>query len=231
MLATTLVGPHGSTQIFGGNSVLWNQLGHAVAANATFIPDSDGSYRRIQYSFQGLETFPTAIAAQVLGTKVSPRAFGGGTTPVPIDFAGPSGTVRFLSYWKAFTGRFPSSLIRGRTVIIGETAAIGQDVHATPMSGGLMSGTEIVADAAATIAHGIPLRFGAGWVNVLLIVLLGAMAPLLGLAAGLCGHWAGGCWPVCSTRSPHNCCSTLVGSSRWSTPSSRCWSGPSARWR
>lgn len=181
VLATTAVGPHGSTDIFGGNSILWHVLGHAVAANATFIPDSDGAYRRIQDSFQGLQTFPTAIAAQVLGRAVRPGLFGGATTPVPIDFAGPPGTVPFLSYWRAFTGQFPASLVRGRTVIIGETAAIGQDVHATPMPGGLMSGTEIVANAAATVVHGIPLRFDAGWVNVLLIIVLGSAAPLLGL--------------------------------------------------
>jgi adenylate cyclase len=181
VLATTLVGAHGSTQIFGGNSILWNQLGHAVAADATFLVDSDGAYRRIQYSFQGLETFPTAIAARVLGRPVSPGLFGGSTQPVPIDYAGGPGTVPFLSYWKAFTGRFPAALVRGKTVIIGETASIGQDVHTTPMSAGLMSGTEIVANAAATVAHGIPLRFDAGWVNVLLIILLGSVAPLLGV--------------------------------------------------
>ena len=45
----------------------------------------------------------------------------------------------------------------------------------------LMSGTEIVANQAATVLHGIPLRDGAGWVDVLLIVALGCRVPLLGL--------------------------------------------------
>jgi adenylate cyclase len=181
VLAATAVGPHGSTDIFGGNGNLWNLLGHAVAGNAIFIPDSDGTYGRTRYSYQGLETFPTRIAARALGRPVPPSLFGGPTTAVPIDYAGPPGTVRFLSYWRAFTGRFPASLVRGRTVIIGATDPILQDRHATPMGGGEMAGTEIVANAAATVEHGIPLRDGAGWVNVLLIILLGSAAPLLGL--------------------------------------------------
>ncbi len=180
VLATTAVGAHGSTDIFGGNGNLWNLLGRAVAANATVIPDSDGVYRRTQHSYQGLESLPTAIAAHVLGKPVASEVFGGATQQVPIDYAGPPGTVPFLSYWRAFTGRFPASLVRGKAVIIGATAAILQDRHSTPM-GGLMAGTEIVANSAATILHGIPLRDDAGWVNVLLIILLGSAAPLLGL--------------------------------------------------
>jgi adenylate cyclase len=71
-------------------------------------------------------------------------------------------------------------------VIVGVTAPILQDRHATPTSGAsaggkLMAGSEIVANEAATALHGIPLRDGAGFVNILLIVLLGAIPPLLGL--------------------------------------------------
>ncbi|HEX3802316.1 MAG TPA: adenylate/guanylate cyclase domain-containing protein [Solirubrobacteraceae bacterium] len=182
VLATTSVGPHGSTDIFGGNANLWSLLGHSVAADATVIPDSDGVYRRMQYSFQGLESFGTAIAAHMLGKPVSPKLFGGPTSSVPIDYAGPPGTVSFIPYWRVYTGGFPASMVRGKTVLVGVTASVEQDVHQTPMSGGnLMDGTEIVANEAATVVHGIPLRDGAGWVNVLLVLLLGCAAPALGL--------------------------------------------------
>jgi adenylate cyclase len=183
VLATTTVGPHGTTDVLGGDANL-HRFGDAVAADAIVVPDSDGSYRRMQYSFQGLETFGTAIAARMLGHPVSPSLFGGATTTVPIDYAGPPGTVTFIPYWKVYTGDFPASLVRGKTVLIGATATILQDVHQTPTSGSnanLMSGTEIVANEAATVLHGIPLRDGAGWVNVLLIIVLGFSAPLLGL--------------------------------------------------
>ena len=185
VLATTLVGAHGATNVLGGNAVL-RSLGHAVAANATDLPDTDGVYRRMQYSFQGLEAFGTAIAAETMGRPVSPSLFGGATTPVPIDYAGPPGTVTFIPYYKVYDGDFPASLVRGKTVIVGATAAILQDVHQTPTSGSgqtgrLMSGTEIVANQAATVLNGFPLRDDAGWVNVLLIILLGSAAPLLGM--------------------------------------------------
>jgi adenylate cyclase len=184
VLATTTVGPHGTTDVLGGGARL-RSFGDAVAADAIVVPDSDGSYRRMQYSFQGLETFGTAIAARMLGHPISPSLFGGATATVPIDYAGPPGTVAFLPYWKVYTGDFPASLVRGKTVLIGATATILQDVHQTPTSGSsantLMSGTEIVTNEAATVLHGIPLRDGAGWVNILLIIVLGCGAPLLGL--------------------------------------------------
>jgi adenylate cyclase len=185
VLATTAVGAHGSTNILGGDAILRKYGGDSVAANAAEFPDTDGVYRQMQFSFQGLETFGTQIAAHTLGRKVSPKLFGGATSQVPIDYAGPEGTVPFISYWKIYADRFPGSMVRGKTVIVGETAQIGQDVHPTPTSGSsgsqLMAGSEIVANEAATVLHGIPLRDGAGWVNVLLIIALGMVAPLLGL--------------------------------------------------
>jgi adenylate cyclase len=187
VLATTAVGPHGSTQVMGGNANLWNRGGHSVPGNASAFPDTDGVYRRMQFSFQGLQTFGAAIAAQTLGRPISPKLFGGLTASVPIDYAGPRHTVPYLSYKNVFLGDFPASMVRGKTVIIGATAPILQDVHPTPMSGSgsgtsnLMAGTEIVANEAATVMHGIPLRDGAGWVNVLLIIALGFAAPLFGM--------------------------------------------------
>ena len=130
----------------------------------------------MQFSFQGLETFGAAIAAEVLGkaglaeaVRRRDRDRCRSTTP------GRRAPCRFISYWQVYAGRFPASAVRGKTVIIGATASILQDVHATPTSGSgpngdLMAGPEIVANEAATVLHGIPLRDGAGWVNVLLII-------------------------------------------------------------
>jgi adenylate cyclase len=181
VLATTAVGPHGSTNVLGGNANLWS-FGHSVAADASVVPDSDGVFRRMQFSYQGLETFGTAIAAETAHKPFGPRLFGGETTSVPIDFAGPPRTVKFLSYWRIYTGRFPASMVRGKTVIVGVTDPVLQDVHETATSGGkLMSGSELVANEAATVLHGIPLRDIAGWGNIVLIIALGCAAPVLGL--------------------------------------------------
>jgi adenylate cyclase len=180
VLATTSVGAHGSTDILGGNANL-RSFGDAVAANAFVLPDTDGVLRATEFSHQGLEMFPAMIAAETQGRPVSARLFGGTSTRVPIDYAGPPGTVPYLSYSRVWTGKFPASMVRGKTVIIGVPAPIYQDVHPTPMGGGLMAGSEIVANSAATILHGIPLRDGAGWVNILLIIMLGTAVPLLGM--------------------------------------------------
>ena len=185
VLATNSVGPHGSTDVLGGNANLWS-FGHSIPGNSTVINDSDGSLRRMQYEYQGLETFGAAIAAEAGDSKVTPALFDGSTTQQPIDYAGPPGTVPSLSYSKVYAGDFPKSMVKGKIVIIGATDPILQDVHITPTSGSgsegeLMSGPEVQANIVATILHGIPLRFGAGWVNVLLIIFMGALAPLLGL--------------------------------------------------
>lgn len=185
VLATDAVGPHGSTDVLGGNANLWS-LGHSVPGNSTVISDSDGSVRRMQYEYQGLESFGVAVAKESGDARVTPALFGGRTTRQPIDYAGQPGTVPFLSYSRVYAGRFPKSMVRGKIVIVGATAPVLQDVHVTPTSGSgsagkLMTGPEVQANIVASILHGIPLRFGAGWVNVLMIICLGCVAPLLGL--------------------------------------------------
>jgi adenylate cyclase len=55
-----------------------------------------------------------------------------------------------------------------------------------------MAGSELVANAAATVLNGVPLRDDAGWVDVTLIVLLGAAAPLLGMRGLSLGALFGG---------------------------------------
>jgi adenylate cyclase len=185
VLATNLVGAHGSTDVLGGNANLWS-FGHSIPGNSTVISDSDGSLRRMQFEYQGLESFGAAIAAEAGDRAVTPVLFGGSTTQQPIDYAGPPRTVSSLSYSQVYTGDFPKSMVKGKIVIIGATDSLLQDVHITPTSGSgsegeLMSGPEVQANIVATVLHGIPLRFGAGWVNVLLIICLGFVAPLLGL--------------------------------------------------
>jgi adenylate cyclase len=98
---------------------------------------------------------------------------------------GPHG-VPYISYWRVYDGDFKPSFFRGKIVIVGAVAPTLQDLHQTATSGAqssanLMSGSELVANEAATVLSGLPLRGDAGWVNVLLIVALGAVGPLLGL--------------------------------------------------
>ncbi len=106
VLATTAVGPDGSTDVLGGNANLRSM--DARAGNASVIPDTDGVYRRMNYEIQGLDTFGVAIAENALRRPIAPSLFGGPSTLVPIDFAGPPGTVSYIPYWRVYEGDFPA---------------------------------------------------------------------------------------------------------------------------
>ncbi len=175
VLAATEVGKHGSTGVLGGENLL-NELG-ARAAAAILTVDPDGKVRRFAYSFSRLHSFPVVTAEVARGRTVSGADFEHGT--LPIDLAGPPGTVKSISYSKVLKGQFPAQLFRGKIVIVGASAPVLQDVHSTATSGtSEMPGQEIWANATSTLLRGIPLRDAAGWVDVLLIVLLGIAAPV-----------------------------------------------------
>ena len=98
---------------------------------------------------------------------------------LPIDFAGPPETLHSDLLLKGPDRECPPALFAGKIVIVGASAPILQDVHATATTNGAeMSGPEIWANATSTLLRGAPLRDAPGWLDVLLIVLLGALAPL-----------------------------------------------------
>lgn len=180
VLATDAVAPGGQTDVLGGNAVL-RQVG-ARAANSTVIADSGGVLRDMQHSYQGIDTFGVAIASNAVGHEISPKLFGGAEHPVPIDYAGPPGTVASIPYWQVYADKFPAAAVRGKIVIVGAEAPRLQDLHSTPTSGSQeMDGPEAQADIAATALAGIPLRNGPAWLNVALIVLFASVAPLLSI--------------------------------------------------
>ncbi len=157
VLSTTEVGPHGTTDVLGGEAVL--RRVDARAANTSVIPDSDGVIRNTQYSIDGLKTFGVAVAEADTGRAVPPSLFGGVKKPVPIDYAGPPGTFPSISYSRVYDGRFPAGMFAGKIVIVGASAPTLQDLHQTPMSGSSpMAGEEILANKVATVLAGIPLR-------------------------------------------------------------------------
>ena len=176
VLGTIEVGPGGRTAVLGGPASL--QEVQARVGYVGFPEDSDGSIRRFPYSYRGVKGFAVAAAEIATGRSVSSAGFQKGNAP--IDFVGPNGSVRFISYYRALTGEFPASAVRNKIVVIGATAKILQDIHPTATSSG-MPGPEIQVNAIATLLRGIPLRNAPGWVNVLLIVLLGAAVPLASL--------------------------------------------------
>jgi adenylate cyclase len=176
VLGATEIGRDGSTGVLGGGSLLAD-LG-ARAASTNLVVDTDGSVRRLPYVDSHLKSF--AVVAEEIARKhpIAASAFNHDGA-LPIDFAGGPGRVKAYSYSKVLAGEFPAGAFAGKTVIVGASAPILQDVHATATTNGAqMAGPEIWANAIGTLARGVPLDDAPGWLNVLLIVLLGVLAPL-----------------------------------------------------
>ncbi len=100
--STTQVGVGGSTDVLAGDAVL-RGVG-ASAGETSLYPDSDGTIRDTQYSILGLRTFGVVAAEAATGRTVRASWFGGASDPVPIDYAGPSGTVRRSLSHASMTG-------------------------------------------------------------------------------------------------------------------------------
>ncbi len=177
VLAATEVATNGETKVFGGNQVL-NELG-ARAAFSVLTLDTDGEVRRLSYAKNGLKSFPV-VTAELAGHRVPASLFRHG--PLPIDFAGPPETLRQESFYNVLTGRPNPGLFANKIVIVGASAPILQDVHATATTNGsTMSGPEVWGNAVSTLLRGAPLRNVPGWLEVLVIVLLGAITPISSL--------------------------------------------------
>ncbi|HEY5286762.1 MAG TPA: adenylate/guanylate cyclase domain-containing protein [Solirubrobacteraceae bacterium] len=176
VLATVQIGHGGSTPVLGGDEHL-HEVG-ARPGEVHLTSDSDGAVRRFAFSQKGLRSFPVVAAETATRRPVQASDFEKGT--VPIDYAGPSGTIRQISYYNVLTKNFPASEVQGKVVVVGATAPILQDIHPTATSGD-MPGPEIWANATATLLRGISLRGVGGGLNLLLIVLMGALTPLSSL--------------------------------------------------
>jgi adenylate cyclase len=176
VLATGWVTTGGQTPIFGGSPQLLHEIG-ARPAEIRLTPDSDGAVRRFAREYNHLASFPVAAAEVMKGARIPASTFEHGT--LPIDFAGPPETFHSVSFARVMRGDFPAGEFRGRLVIVGASSPVLQDQHAAATTGTvLMPGPEIWADAAATLLAGVPLRDASGWLDVLSILLLGAVVPL-----------------------------------------------------
>ena len=176
VLGTIEVAKGGRTEVLGGSEYL-TQAG-ARAAYVGLPEDSDGSIRRFPYAFEGLHSFAVAATETATGRPIPASRFDGET--LPIDFAGPAGTVRSISFYDALTDRFEPSFVADKIAIVGATDPILQDIHPTATSSG-MPGPEIWANAANTLLQGVPLTDAPAWLDILLIVALGIAAPLSSL--------------------------------------------------
>jgi adenylate cyclase len=147
-----------------------------VQPGSTLFAFDPGSFiRRMSYSINKLTTFPIVTAQVATGKRVRPFS---GTKW--IDYVGPAGTFRTVSFGDVYAGNIPPSFFKGKIVLVGPTAPSLQDLHPTPTDPS-MPGAEVQANAISTVLRGFPLSAVPGWVNVVLIVLFGVVVPLAAL--------------------------------------------------
>lgn len=177
VLATTEVRSDGSTEILGGDEML-SKAGVTPSFSA-FPGDDDSKIRRMRRDRFGLVAFDIAVARIATGRNVqAPSAVDDNW----IDFPGPPGTQRAISFVDVKTNNFDPALVRGKIVVVGATSNVLQDRHGTSASRNeLMPGPEIHMAGIKTAMENFPLRSGPAWLNVLSVVLLSLLAPLAGL--------------------------------------------------
>lgn len=136
-----------------------------------FFPDPDGIIRRGMLVIQGAPTLAFSAALPFVSEKVAldPEDLES-QPPFLIDFAGPSGTIKTVSYYQALRPEkyLPPGFFQGKVVFVGlsSDAAVevqrgAVDAFPTPFfrfSKKAMFGVEIHANAARTIIEGFPIR-------------------------------------------------------------------------
>jgi adenylate cyclase len=177
VLSATTTNGRGGTPVFGGLDL--RPVG--ARAGLTLLPSDPGAIvRNIPYGDGGVKAFAIAVAEQFSGDPIAPSKLGGRTAW--IDYAGPEGTIRAVSFSDALRGKVKPSFFRGKIVVVGASAPSLQDLHATPTTP-TMPGPEIQANAIATALAGFPLRAVGWWWNALLILELALLPAIVGMRA------------------------------------------------
>ncbi len=181
VFATTEVDDRGLGAFLGEQEGI--RYARTRVGNGNYRTDPGGIIRRLAYKIDKLESFAVAAAERFTGRQVEP--FGDDATW--IDYYGPPETVPTYSFSRVYRGSFKPGIFRGKIVVVGASAPTLQDLHPTSFGDDEMSGPEIQANAIATVLDGLPIQSAAGWVNILLILVLGMLVPVASLKLALRG--------------------------------------------
>jgi len=181
VMATTETDARGNTRFLGadGNALL-GEVG-SRSASALLPPDPGGVLRRVGYSADRLKTLAVVSSEVAAARRVAPKLFDGRSAW--IDFYGPGGTFKSVSFSKIYSGSFPRGLFHNKVVVVGPSAPSLQDVHPTSTSS-QMVGAEIQANAIETVMRGLPLGSLGSWWEIVLILLMGLATPIASVRAG-----------------------------------------------
>jgi adenylate cyclase len=173
VLVTAEVLANGGTRVLGNEST--QRATGAVVANAQFVPDSDGVFRRLHLVLQGLPTVAVVGAAVAQHRPVRTDRPQG---KLWINFAGPPRTIPTYSFVDVMHGAVPPRDLEGKIVVVGPTAITFQDVKTTGAGGGPMTGAELIANAVNTLVHDRPIRSASTPLAILFILFAGLVAAV-----------------------------------------------------
>jgi adenylate cyclase len=177
VLSATEVGKNGATKIFGGAA--GQKFARATIGNGLLPEGSTGTLRRLPYEIDGLRTLSVAAVERVTGKPVDRKRLGG--EGAWIDYSGPPGHVRYVSFSRAVKRTFKPGSFRNRIVVIGAVAPSLQDRHPTSWPAGEMAGPEIHANAIDTLLRGAPLHDTGDTADLLIALALSTLPLLLGI--------------------------------------------------
>jgi adenylate cyclase len=178
ILSATEVDKRGRTKIFGGGKFV-QKFSRATIGNGLLPEGSSGALRRLPYEIDGLRTLSVATVERVTHRPVDrSKMTGDGAW---IDFSGPPGHLRYVSFSRVVNRKFKPGTFTNRIVVIGAAAPSLQDRHPTSWPAGEMNGPEIHANAIDTLLRGLPLHASSGLVNLLIALGLALVPALLGL--------------------------------------------------
>jgi adenylate cyclase len=179
VLATTVVDDRGGTSVLGGDDVL-REL-RSRAGHAGLTTDSGRVVRRMSRELDRLETFAVVAVERARGQQVTGDDF---PERAWIDYHGRT-KVRTIPFHRVVRGDFPREAFADKIVVVGATAPSLQDVHPTSVSGDeFMYGVEIHANSISTLLRDFPLSEVPEWVTVALVLLFGAIGPLIAIRFG-----------------------------------------------
>jgi CHASE2 domain-containing sensor protein/tRNA A-37 threonylcarbamoyl transferase component Bud32 len=169
-----------------GEFFLFGQPGPALARQLRLITGSVATsepIRRVPYSVRyptspprRWSSLPVVAAERLVGHAIKQTDFPSG--PAWISYYGPPGTLTHRAFGDLLGGRIAPSYFTGKLVLIGvDDPSI--DRHLTSASRSTrMSGVEVVANQIMTVARGFPLRSTTTSDDVLVILLMAALAPI-----------------------------------------------------
>jgi adenylate cyclase len=177
VLSTTEVDEKGRHAVFGGNEN--TDFVKARVGNGLLPEGSSGALRRVPYEIDGLKTLSVVAVERATGKPVDRSKMRG--DGAWIDYAGPPGHIRYVSFSEAVKRRYEPGTFKDRIVVIGATAPSLQDRHVTSWPAGEMAGPEIHANAIDTLMRGLPLHASSATADLLIALGLTLLPLLLGI--------------------------------------------------